>query len=153
MHAVFLQHLCLLVTAVPPQLIQAVLCRVFDYLKKLDSDGQPIMINERITDPLSFSKALTAAEKLLETVDPEVCVSRGHKDAAQLHMQTPAERWISCWPYDLVQCSSMPRAVCRLSQRQRQRCSWCKAGTLSARSGKAPEILLANRSSWQRWAL
>ena len=45
---------------------------VFNFIKKLHSDGKQIMLSERIEDPLQLSKALTAAEKLLDGVDPEV---------------------------------------------------------------------------------
>ena len=45
---------------------------IFDFLKKMHSNGEPVMLNERIEHPLDFTKALTAAEKLLEPLDPEV---------------------------------------------------------------------------------
>lgn len=47
---------------------------IFDFLKKMHSDGTPVMLNDRIKDPLHLSKALTAAEKLLDKMDPEVRV-------------------------------------------------------------------------------
>ena len=45
---------------------------IFDFLKKMHSNGTPVMLNDRIQHPMGLSKALTAAEKLLDTLDPEV---------------------------------------------------------------------------------
>ena len=45
---------------------------IFDFLKKMHSDGTPVMLNDRIKHPMGLTNALTAAEKLLDTRDPEV---------------------------------------------------------------------------------
>ena len=45
---------------------------IFDFLKKMHSNGTPVMLNDHIQHPMGLSKALTAAEKLLDTLDPEV---------------------------------------------------------------------------------
>lgn len=45
---------------------------LFDFLSSLHSNGQPMMLNDRITSFDEMDAALTKAEKLLENMDAEV---------------------------------------------------------------------------------
>ena len=68
---------------------------MFDFIKKLHTDGKAIMVNERIKDPLGMSRALTAAEKLLESMDPEVCLETCSQPVILPH---------NCMPENCQQC-------------------------------------------------